>query len=163
MFIRTIVRQFALFAVGLGLIGLPLAASFAQGGKLVAGTLTCKGKGNIGLILGSKESLSCVYVPAGHGRAQDYAASISKFGLDVGFTTGSIMIWTVLGAASSLPPGALSGTYAGASAEVSVGLGVGANALVGGNKNAIVLQPLSVQGQTGLNLAVGVTELKLRR
>jgi hypothetical protein len=135
----------------------------AQGTMLVAGTLTCQGKGSVGLIVGSQQNLSCVYVPAGGGGAQNYAGTITKVGLDVGFTTGSVMIWTVLGSSTALRPGVLAGNYAGASAGATVALGAGANALVGGSNNAVVLQPLSVQGQTGLNLAVGVTGLTLRR
>jgi Protein of unknown function (DUF992) len=54
------------------------------------------------------------------------------------------------------------GNYGGASAEATVGAGLGANVLVGGSDRTIALQPLSVQGQTGLNVAAGVTELILR-
>ena len=70
------------------------------------------------------------------------------------------MVWAVY-AATSGGPAALAGTYAGASAEASVGAGLGANVLVGGSNRTIALQPLSVQGQTGVNLAVGVTGLTL--
>ena len=159
-------KAFAAIALsaGIGLVGLLSTSSTAQeAGKAISGTLTCKGKGSVGLILGSTESLSCVYVPAGTGGPQNYSATITKIGLDVGFKTESVVIWTVLGSGTSLAPGVLSGNYGGASAEATVALGVGANVLIGGSKNSVVLQPLSVQGQTGLNLAVGVAGLTLRR
>lgn len=138
------------------------APASAQSAKPVAGTLTCKSKGSVGLILGSKEALSCSYNPAGKAPPQPYSGTLTKYGLDLGVSGETIMIWTILGSSSELPDGALAGNYAGVSAEAAVGLGAGANALVGGSKNSIVLQPLSVEGQTGLNVAVGVAELTLR-
>lgn len=137
--------------------------ALAQSAKLTAGTLTCQGQGSVGLILGSKEQLSCSYAPAaGQGPLQAYTATITKVGLDVGVKGQSVMVWTVLGSTTHLPAGALAGNYGGVSADASVGVGGGANALVGGSKDSVVLQPLSVQGQTGLNLAVGVSGLTLR-
>lgn len=130
--------------------------------KIVAGTLTCKGKGSIGLIIGSKQILTCSYVPAGNTPAQSYTATITKIGLDVGVKGASTMVWTVLSSTTDLPGDVLSGKYAGASAEASIGIGGGANVLIGGSKDAVVLQPLSVQGQVGLNLAVGVSGLALK-
>jgi len=135
----------------------------AQGAKLVAGTLTCKGKGSVGLILGSKQTLSCSFNPASNRPKEYYTATITKLGLDVGVKGKSTMVWTVLSSTTDLPSGALAGQYAGVAADASVGVGGGANALVGGNKKSVTLQPLSVQGQTGLNVAVGVAGLKLTR
>jgi hypothetical protein len=137
-------------------------AALAQSPKLVAGTLTCKSKGTIGMIVGSKEALSCSYNPAGKTPPQPYAGTLTKYGLDLGVSGETVMIWTILGSSNQLPDGALAGTYGGVSAEAAVGLGAGANALVGGSNRSIVLQPLSVEGQTGLNVAVGVAELTLR-
>ena len=139
------------------------APAAAQGGVwLIAGTLTCRGEGSVGLILGSTERLACLYVPAGRGEPIPYWARISKIGLDIGFKTESVMIWTVLGSSTSLSPDVLVGDYGGVSAEISVAIGGGANALVGGNRRSVVLQPVSVQGQTGLNIAVGVAGLTIR-
>lgn len=134
----------------------------AQAAKIVAGTLTCKGKGSVGLIIGSTEQLSCTYTPAGKNSAQHYRASLTTVGLDIGFKGENVMIWTVLGSTSDLPAGALAGKYGGVSAETAVGVGVGANALLGGSKDSVVLQPLSVEGQKGLNLAVGISGLTLQ-
>ena len=133
----------------------------AQAGKLTAGTLTCAAQGTTGLILGSKERLVCTYNPAGSGPNQAYDGVITKVGIDIGVKGKGTLIWTVLGSSANLPAGELDSQYAGVSADAAVGIGVGANALIGGNANSIVLQPLSVRGQTGLNLSVGVTELQL--
>jgi Protein of unknown function (DUF992) len=136
--------------------------ALAQAAQVVAGTLTCKGKGTVGLILGSKQSLTCVFAPPGNKPQQSYSATITKIGLDVGVKGASTMVWTVLFSTSDLPAGALAGKYGGVSADASIGIGGGANVLVGGSKKSIALQPLSVQGQTGLNLAVGVSGLTLK-
>ncbi len=134
----------------------------AQEAEAVAGTLVCKGKGSVGLILGSTQSLDCTFKPTGKKPSQVYSGTITKIGLDVGVKGASTMIWTVLFATSELPAGALAGQYAGVSADASVGVGGGANVLVGGSNKSVALQPVSIQGQTGLNLAVGVSGLTLR-
>lgn len=125
-----------------------------------AGTLTCDISGGIGLIITSKKELTCLFTPSAAGPKEVYVGSITKFGLDVGATAGGEMVWSVL-APSDRKFGALAGNYAGASGEATVGAGVGANVLVGGSNRTVTLQPVSVQGQTGLNLAVGVSELQL--
>lgn len=154
----------AMVATAIAALALMTSSAHAQGAKLVAGTLTCKGKGGIGLILGSKKTYSCSFNPANSKRPNEsYAATVTKIGLDVGVTGPSTMIWTVLASTGDLPSGALAGNYGGVSADASVGIGGGANALVGGNKKSVTLQPLSVQGQTGVNIAVGVAGMKLSR
>lgn len=135
--------------------------SLAQGSnRIKVGTLTCDISGGIGVIITSKKSVACMFTPAQPGPREVYTGSISKFGLDVGATAGGEMVWSVF-APSNKTFGALAGNYAGASAEATVGAGLGANVLVGGSNRTVALQPLSVQGQTGLNLAVGVSELAL--
>ncbi|MGH6931316.1 MAG: DUF992 domain-containing protein [Dongiaceae bacterium] len=148
--------------VGMFLLQTADASAGSEGAKIVAGTLTCKGKGSIGLIIGSKETLTCTYMPAGNTPAQSYTATITTIGLDIGVKGASTMVWTVLSSTTDLPGEVLAGKYAGVSAEASIGVGGGANVLVGGSKDAVVLQPLSVQGQVGLNLAVGVSGLSLK-
>ena len=101
-----------------------------------------------------------MYTPAQPGPREVYTGSITKFGLDIGGTTGGQMVWAVY-APTNAGHGALAGQYAGASAEATVGAGVGANVLIGGSNHTVQLQPLSVQGQTGLNLAAGVAGLNL--
>jgi hypothetical protein len=135
------------------------APAFAQT-KVKAGTLTCTGGAGVGLILGSKKTYECTYVSLSN-RSERYSASITKIGLDVGVTNESTMIWTVL-APSDVVKGGLRGNYAGATADVAIGVGGGAKVLLGGSDDTIALQPVSIQGQTGLNLAVGVAELSIR-
>ena len=134
----------------------------AQAADVEVGTLNCKVAGGVGLIIGSSKGLSCVFDPAGGGASQRYTGSVDKVGVDIGFTNETRIIWTVLAPSSDVPYGALAGTYAGASAEATAGVGVGANALVGGSKNSFTLQPLSIQGQTGLNVAGGLARMTLR-
>jgi hypothetical protein len=127
-----------------------------------AGTLTCKGSGGIGLILGSQEKLLCTYAPAGNGPKTLLDGKITKIGLDIGIKGKSTMIWGVLASTTMLPGDALKGYFAGVSADIALGIGAGANVLVGGNNKSIVLQPFSVKGQTGINLAIGVSGLTLK-
>ena len=143
------------------LAALLLATGANAQAKIEAGTLTCSGGEGMGLILGSKKSYNCTFNPTS-GPKESYRASVTKIGLDIGVTGKSVMVWTVLTSASPLKARALTGNYAGAAADVAVGVGGGAKVLVGGSQNSVTLQPLSVQGQTGLNLAVGVAELSLR-
>jgi hypothetical protein len=124
------------------------------------GVLDCDVSGGIGLIVGSRKAMNCTYTPSAQGPREVYTGSIGKFGLDVGATSGGRMVWGVY-AATAGGPAALAGTYAGASADASVGAGLGANVLVGGSNRTVALQPLSVQAQAGLNLAVGVAALTL--
>lgn len=124
------------------------------------GVLTCASGPSIGLLITSKEKIDCAFVPSGMDE-ENYSGVIRKFGLDIGATAGSVIVWGVFAAQSDYVPGSLAGEYVGVSAEQTVILGLGANLLVGGSEDSIVLQPLSVQAQAGLNLAVGVTRLVL--
>lgn len=124
-----------------------------------AGTLDCDISGGVGLILGSKKAVRCYY-KSDRGYREVYEGSITKFGLDIGATQRARMIWAVY-APTNYPRYGLSGNYAGATAEATVGAGVGANVLVGGSQNTVSLQPLSVSEQTGLNIAAGVGALEL--
>jgi hypothetical protein len=129
--------------------------------RVQAGTLTCDISGGIGFIIGSQKTLNCSFVPAVPGPPEFYAGVISKLGVDLGATAGGVMVWAVY-APTSRPAGSLAGVYGGASAEATVGAGVGANVLVGGSNRTIELQPLSVQGQTGINVAAGVAQIDLQ-
>ncbi len=124
------------------------------------GVLSCHIAGGTGLVLYSKKHLQCTFRRAS-GRVERYAGSITRVGLDIGETTGASLVWAVF-APGSTQRGSLAGSYAGASAEVTLGAGLGSNVLIGGFKRTITLQPVSVQAQTGYNLAAGVAGLKLR-
>jgi hypothetical protein len=125
-----------------------------------AGTLTCDISAGIGLIITSKKEVTCMFTPSQPGPREVYTGSITKFGLDLGATAGGEMVWAVY-APTNRRFGALAGHYGGASAEATVGAGLGANLLVGGNNRTVTLQPVSVQGQAGLNVAAGVAGLDL--
>ncbi len=132
----------------------------AQAGGIKVGTLSCNIDGGVGFIIGSSKDADCVFRPAGRGRTERYSGTIGKLGLDIGVTGRTVLGWVVF-APGKLKRGALRGQYTGASAEATVGVGVGANVLVGGFKNGINLQPLSLQAQTGLNVAAGIGSLTL--
>ncbi len=136
--------------------------SHAQPAQIEIGTLTCSGSGGVGYIIGSKKFFDCRFRSAADGYRERYSASITKIGLDVGITGPTTIVWTVLAAERRLRPRALAGNYVGATANASIGVGGGANALVGGSKRSFTLQPFSIQGQSGVNLAVAVSGLRLR-
>lgn len=142
-------------------VALPIPASAQTANRTKVGTLSCDISGGIGLIITSKKDLTCMFTPSQPGPREVYVGSISKFGLDLGATAGGKMIWAVY-APTNRKFGALAGHYGGATAEATVGAGVGANVLVGGSNRTITLQPVSVQGQAGLNVAAGVAGLELR-
>ena len=136
-------------------------AAHAQA-QLEIGQLVCKGEGGFGLIIASKKTFGCTFKPAGKHREQFYRGSITNIGIDIGKTGETTLVWTVLSSSDRIAPGMLSGSYGGAGANASVGVGGGASLLVGGSKNSVSLQPLSGQVQTGLNIAAGIKGLTLR-
>ncbi|HWM47043.1 MAG TPA: DUF992 domain-containing protein [Xanthobacteraceae bacterium] len=140
---------------------LALAAPASAQAPVAAGTLTCDVSAGFGVIVGSRRAVSCTFAPSQPGPVEYYTGTITKVGIDIGATSSGIMVWLVY-APTARPAGALSGTYAGATAEATFAVGLGANVLVGGSNRTIALQPVSVQGQVGLNLAAGVAELDLR-
>jgi hypothetical protein len=125
-----------------------------------AGVLSCDVSGGIGLIIGSQKQVSCLYTPELPGPQEAYVGAITRFGLDIGITGGGVMVWAVFSGTSG-GPGFLTGDYIGASGEATIAAGLGANVLVGGSNRTVALQPLSVSGQIGLNLALGVADLSL--
>jgi hypothetical protein len=125
------------------------------------GDLTCDISGGIGLIVGSQRTLNCTFMPSVPGPIEYYTGTLTKLGVDVGVTGGGVMIWLVF-APTERPVGALTGTYGGVTADASVGAGVGANVLVGGSNRTVQLQPVSLEGQTGLNVAAGVAGIELK-
>ena len=134
-------------------------AADAQPSRVQVGTLECSMSAGIGLLVGSQRNVSC-YFKVGGAVVESYTGTMTRVGLDVGFTTGGAIIWTVF-ADTNRYAGMLNGTYAGASAEMSVAAGLGANVLVGGSQRTVALQPVSVQGQTGLDIAAGIGALEL--
>lgn len=140
-------------------LGLLASPALAKGGVKV-GMLTCNVKGGVGYIIGSSKKVNCVYKPAGGGKAEEYKGRIGKLGVDIGVTGQSVVAWVVF-APGKVNKGALKGSYSGVSAEATVVGGLGANVLVGGFRKGINLQPVSIQAQTGLNVAAGIGSLHL--
>ncbi|MGO9007174.1 MAG: DUF992 domain-containing protein [Beijerinckiaceae bacterium] len=124
------------------------------------GMLRCNVSGGVGFVITSDKALACIFRPE-HGKTEYYVGTIRRFGLDIGVTGPGRLAWGVFGASTLADHYPLAGEYVGATAELSFGPGVGANALVGGNDRSIVLQPLSVNAQTGIDLAAGVGDLIL--
>jgi hypothetical protein len=147
----------ALVATFVGMSALH-APAVAQPG-VVIGTLTCNVASGFGFVFGSSRALNCTF--AGPRGYEHYVGDISKFGVDIGFTQGGILVWTVFAPSPALAPGALGGSYVGGTASVTVGVGIGANALIGGFNNSIALQPLSIEANRGLNVAAGIGAITL--
>jgi hypothetical protein len=146
----------ALIAVTL----LPVEICAAQP-RVDVGRLICRVGPGIGALIASRRRMACRFV-AGDGRVERYSGTITRFGLDVGVTGGGVMTWSVIARTRHRNTGALAGHYVGVSAEASLGLGAGAKVLVGGSRRSTMLQPLSVVGKVGANLAIGVAGLALR-
>jgi hypothetical protein len=145
-------------AIAVAGIDFASAADAAPHGVRV-GDLTCNVASGWGFVFGSSKDLHCTY--RGNGRVEHYTGSISKFGVDVGYTEGGVLVWGVFAPTSDMRKGALAGDYVGGSAQVTAGLGVGANALVGGFDKSFALQPVSVEGSKGLNVAAGIGSISL--
>jgi Protein of unknown function (DUF992) len=154
--------RIALLATGILFLSWPLTAH-AQAGKYTVktGYLTCHEASGWGFIFGSSRELNCSYSSNG-GRVEYYSGSVSKFGADIGYLKSAVILWAVAAPTKDLKPGALEGHYGGATASLSLGVGAGANVLVGGFDQSIALQPVSVEGQNGLNVAAGVAEMTLK-
>jgi hypothetical protein len=151
------VRNFVLIlALGLAL-GTPRPVAAQQ---IRAGVLSCDVAGGLGLVLGSQKLVSCSFTPEGEGRREDYDGSITKYGVDLGLTRGSRKLWIVF-TNTVAGPGFLAGDFLAPPAKQRWGAGLGANVLLGGSNRTVALQPVSLSGQTGLNLAIGIAALQL--
>ncbi|MGN6285111.1 MAG: DUF992 domain-containing protein [Afipia sp.] len=136
--------------------------ALAQRQPVRVGGLTCETGPRVGLVLGSRQRMTCVFRSNATGQRYHYTGRITRLGLDVGVTGRGRLFWGVFAPTSHIGPGTLRGNYVGASGNASLILGLGANVLVGGSNRTISLQPLSVEGQFGVNLALGVAGLQLR-
>jgi hypothetical protein len=152
-------KRLMLCAIAVGSLG-AASSTFADSPKVKIGTLTCHEASGWGLVVGSSRHVDCVF---SNGEAvEHYAGSINKLGADIGYKSGAKIVWAVIAPSERPSTGALAGTYVGATASATAGLGLGAHALLGGFDRSIALQPLSVEGNGGLNVAAGIGELKLR-
>jgi hypothetical protein len=158
---RTTLNSLATACAALALALAMVPAMAQQAGRPRVGTLTCNISPGVGMIVAGQRQLSCIYASA-RGRAREaYEGTVSTLGLDIGATSGGRLTWAVF-APTTLRRAALAGTYTGATAGGTVGAGAGANVLVGGSDRTVVMQPLSVQAQTGVNIAAGVSTMELQ-
>jgi hypothetical protein len=148
-------------AIGLVALAIGVAPSAQAQGGVRIGTLTCYVASGWGFVFGSSKGLRCTLSP-GPGRPEYYAGTINKFGVDIGYTQGGVLVWAVFAPTANLGPGALNGNYVGATGSATVGVGAGANVLIGGSNSTISLQPVSFEGNTGLNVAAGIGSISLR-
>ena len=151
-----IMKKLALLAAAL----LGLAATTPAHADVEVGTLSCRSAGAAAYIVVSGQPFHCIFTPAAGGPVQYYQAVIHRFGAQVGFSSDVGLAWAVFAPTRHIGPGRLAGGYGGVTAGAAVGIGVGANGLLGG-ANSFALQPLSVQGEIGLNVVATVTGLYL--
>jgi uncharacterized protein DUF992 len=126
------------------------------------GMLTCKLNPSIGFIIAGHQSMECRFVPSTNSPPQAYEGALNMVGINIGISAGGILGWAVFAPTTGLPAGALAGEYVGASGDLGIGLGAGANVLIGGSARTVALQPVSLEGSVAINVALGVSALKLR-
>ena len=154
-------RRAMVGALAIGLIVGTTGVAQADGAKV--GTLNCDEAGGWGLIFSSSKHLKYVFSPADKSlKAERYSGTINKYGVDIGFVDGAVLLWAVVSTDGKTQPGALAGTYGGVGGQATWAVGLGANVLVGGSNKGYALQPLNIEGSTGLNVAAGVVEVVLR-
>jgi hypothetical protein len=147
---------------GVAMLALMAPAAYAADDGVQVGTLECKVEDGWGHVVASSRDMDCTYRPV-DGGPERYSGELRRYGLDIGYTSDARLIWAVVAPSSDVGTGALEGDYGGASAQITAGIGVGANALIGGFDRSIALQPLSVEGNTGLAAAAGVGVMTLRQ
>jgi hypothetical protein len=146
--------------IAIAALGASIAGADAQQ-QVRAGLLQCQGGQNVGFVVGSVTSFQCVFQGEGR-RPEPYLATVRRYGVDLGFTDQTRLVWAVNAPTRRVERGDLAGNYGGVGANASVGVGFGGNFLVGGPANLYALQPVSVQGQTGLNVAAGIADIELQ-
>jgi hypothetical protein len=146
------------FAASVAALAFSTQTAFADQTQI--GTLRCAVAGGPGLIIASQRALTCEFAAA-NGVIEHYTGEITKVGVDIGPTGDGQLGWAVFAPNTGAPQGALAGNYGGVTGSVSVGVGLGANVLVGGSSSTIALQPVSLNSQTGLNIAGGIAGLTL--
>jgi outer membrane protein OmpA-like peptidoglycan-associated protein len=151
----------AMLASAAAIVAFALTPATASPAGVKVGVLTCHVDGGWGFVVGSSKDVLCSYHPD-HGVDDFYKGSITKIGVDIGYTRSATIIWDVIAPTSDTRPGALEGFYGGATASATVAVGAGANVLLGGFDKSIALQPVSIEGSSGLDVAAGIGALKLR-
>ena len=138
-------------------VSLPIAANAGRDVRI--GTLTCSERGGWGYIVGGSHPMRCTF--AGQGHSERYRGRISKFGVNIGYQGSGTLVWAVFAPSDEMPQRALTGHYGGVTGGAAIGVGAAGNALLGGFDHSIMLQPVSIEGMTGVNLAAGVGTMTL--
>jgi hypothetical protein len=152
-------RKSFLALLGLAVAGALVVANGPAQARVRVGLLSCKVAPSVAYIIGSVRDVSCTFKSVA-GWREHYTGEITRIGLDVGFTEGGEIVWAVFAPARQ-SRGALAGAYYGASGSASFVAGLSGNVLLGGSRNSIALQPLSVGAQKGFDLAVTASGLRL--
>jgi hypothetical protein len=153
-------RKSIVAVAGLTVAALALPTPSRADATVKAGMLTCQVASGWGFVFGSSRDLHCVY--SGNGRDEKYSGKISKFGIDIGYLKSGVLVWAVLAPSTNLATGALTGDYGGVTAGAAAGVGANANVLIGGSTKSISLQPVSVEGDKGINVAAGIAAISLK-
>ena len=147
----------------IALVALAASAEAQEKKGVKVGTLNCHEASGWGLVFSSSHSLRCVFSgPEKGAKPVHFAGEIKKYGIDIGYQANAVILWAVASTSDKFTPGDIAGKYVGATAEVAWAAGLGANVLVGGSKNGIALQPISIEGLNGANLAAGLSEIELK-
>jgi hypothetical protein len=152
-------KRFVLATAAAAFVAASALPAAAQS-RVQTGVLECLSNPTVGMVVGSVRTMTCVFKPT-YGPEQHYSGTRTRVGIDLGVQAGAAIAWAVFAPTVELRDGELAGTYGGVSADAAAGLGVGANALIGGSGNTVALQPLSLEGQVGVNVALGVSALTL--
>jgi hypothetical protein len=152
--------MFRTFLAGAALATAISVAGTASADGVKVGTLSCHEAGGWGFVFGSSKAVHCTYSGSG-GHVERYDGDISKFGVDVGYSGSAVLLWEVIAPTEGMKPGALAGHYGGVQASAAVGVGAGGNGLIGGFNRSFTLQPVSIQSDTGLNVAAGIGGMTL--
>jgi hypothetical protein len=150
------IRRLAL--AGFALAALAITSHTAQA-RVAVGTLECRSPGTISFIV-TLNRYDCRFFSK-NGRSYRYTASVGRIGYEAGITGRETLVWGVFAPTSRIDHNALRGTYIGAHANATIGAGVGANVLVGGSGRTISLQPVSVEGRTGLSAGISAAGLTI--
>jgi hypothetical protein len=158
---RRVVPLIIAFAIaGLASFG---AQAQAPGQKWTqSGMLRCKLNPSIGFVIFGHQSMECQFVPSNPGPPQLYEGALNTIGIDIGVVSAGGLAWAVLAPTSGVAAGALAGEYVGASGDIALGAGVGANVLIGGSQRSFALQPVSLEGSVALDVTLGLSALQLR-
>ena len=149
---------------GMLLLGLPIPDAMARGG-IEIGVLSCNSVEGTrrNLLIHSTVDVRCVFKTA-EGEESYTGETGIGLGVDLNWNRTETTHFVVLGGTSDTRPGAhsLAGTYVGGKVSATVGVGGGAGVLVGGGAKNISLQPLAIEGSTGLGVAGGLGYLILK-